>query len=281
MENQIGSYDKLIHKHYKNEAEVHGLEPTSTMLDKHIRESETNAIIELVKLKIQQVSNDDKAPIVIADIGCGNGHTLDVVSKMFPHVMFLGFDKTPEFLELAEQRFIDRPNVFIQKGDIRERGFTAPSSVDVIISQRVLINILDESDQKLALDNIIRAMRNISSDRCAGSGIFIESFKRPLEALNHARKQHDLEEIASQYHNLYLDENFFDIPSLQRLHFEQESLQENLFSTHYFLGRVIYPLFRSDKSISRNSDLVDFFRMAISRNVGDYSPLKIFCYDKI
>jgi SAM-dependent methyltransferase len=271
------SYDGVIEKHYQKEALLHGLKPTCTMEDRAIRESETSAIAYFVNESLQiRKSMGSTAPTTIVDVGCGNGYTLQSLVSRFPDEQFVGFDKTPELLQLARSRFANARSVSVVEADIRSTGFSNGIQADVLICQRVLINILDADDQKEALRNLIQVLKRPVQGMPSGKAIFVESFTGPLEKLNTARAELDLPPLKPAYHNLYLDDSFFETPELGALEWSSDVLAANALSTHYFIARVIYPLLKSDKSISRNSELVNFFVGALNKNVGDYSPLKIY-----
>ena len=68
------SYDKVINLHYDSVAKKHNTSKLSTMSDMFVRNEETNFILERIK-KI-------KSKLKILDIGCGNGYTLDQISKL-------------------------------------------------------------------------------------------------------------------------------------------------------------------------------------------------------
>jgi ubiquinone/menaquinone biosynthesis C-methylase UbiE len=274
-------YDDVVERHYRDEAIQHGLQPTSTMLDKTIREKETEAICHFVaeSLRERKVAGIS-GPATIMDVGCGNGYTLKTLHSHYPDEKFVGYDKCKELLELAKSRFVKKENVSIYEADIRHTNFSSGLKADILICQRVLINIMNFNDQKDALRNLISVMETPSSDRVAGTSVFIESFTTPLKNLNQARKELDLPDIEPIYHNMYLEEEMFRRPELVPLQWEDECMAPNFLSTHYFIARVIYPLLKNDRSISRNSELVNFFVAALNKNIGDYSPLKVFIYKR-
>jgi hypothetical protein len=119
--------------------------------------------------------------------------------------------------------------------------------------------------------------------RDANSGgvlLFIEAFSSSLGRLNEARDEFDLPAIGPAHHNLYLQDDFFNIPTLRTYQSDSFSVRPNFLSTHYFVTRVLHPIFIEDKPFKRNSEFVKFFTQALRQNVGDYSPLKLLAFER-
>jgi SAM-dependent methyltransferase len=262
-------YDQTIQQHYKKVAEECGLSPASTMADEITRESESKAILQFVSesLKIRP------QPAVIMDVGCGNGYTLQRLSTTYSEQRFIGIEKSDELRSLAVSRFAEGNNVKILEGDIRRPDFAEKESVDVLICQRVLINLLNEDDQKSALRNIVNVVAS------GGTLLFIEAFSSALANLNAARGEFELTAIPPAHHNLYLADNFFELRQLKPWTSERLA-PRNFLSTHYFVTRVLHPLHLGNKPLKRNSEFVRFFSQALKENVGDYSPLRLYMFEK-
>ncbi len=274
-------YDDTIDEHYKAVAQEHGLSSNSTMADEITRDLETKAIIQFVgeSLKIQQ-REDSTDLTTIMDAGCGNGYTLDVLLKNYPGCNFIGIEKSDELRSLALSRFQGQPHVKIVKGDIREQGFAEGVLADILICQRVLINLLETEDQKLALGNIVHSVSSPSVRGRGGTLLFIEGFMSSLKKLNDARGEFDLPAILPAHHNLYLPDDFFEIPQLKPLITDGLLATPHFLSTHYYVTRVLHPIVTRNKPFKRNSEFVRFFSHAFNQNAGDYSPLKLFMFEK-
>ena len=78
----MSSYDKIIKDHYDSVAEIDKGSASSTMSNNFIRSSETNFIIDQIRLYLnkQQLTDND---VSLLDVGCGNGYTLDTLSSIF------------------------------------------------------------------------------------------------------------------------------------------------------------------------------------------------------
>ena len=213
------------------------------------------------------------------DVGCGNGYTLSILSKKYPVHRFVGIEKSDELRALASSRFKRTKNVEILKGDIREKHIAKNSAADILICQRVLINLLDLKDQKSALKNIVNAVAGPAAPEPGGRLLFLECFMSSLERLNEARGEFDLPRIPQARHNLYLPDGFFKIPQLEPVGAEGPN-PPNFLSTHYYVTRVFHPVFTRNKVFKRNSEFVKFFTPALNKNAGDYSSLKLHMFEK-
>jgi SAM-dependent methyltransferase len=271
-------YDEVIEQHYQGVAQKQGLSSTSTMADERTRELETDAIVKFVGLALEsQMVKNTSANIM--DVGCGNGYTLEVLAKKYKDHNFVGIEKSDNLRELASSRFKNSTNVNIFVGDVRDPDFSKHIKPDILICQRVLINLLDENDQKLALENIVNAVISPGEDHVGGALLFIEAFSTSLGTLNEARAEFGFEPIPPAHHNLYLPDDFFDNPQL--VPFAIDLLPSNFLSTHYYVTRVLHPLFSEGKAFKRNSEFVKFFSGALQQNVGDYAPLKMNAFKKV
>jgi SAM-dependent methyltransferase len=275
-------YDNIVNQHYEKEAKDKGLSSCATMADEITRKAETDAIIGFVRESLScRKAEGLSGPAVILDVGCGNGYTLEVLLTNYPEQRYIGIEKTKKLRELAKSRFIYNENVNIRAGDIRDKQFIELNSVDILICQRVIINLLDEEDQLLALDNMIGTVVPANSYEGGGKLLFIEGFKSPLAILNKARSEFDLLPILPAYHNLYLPDNFFDRADIRPFIRDGYLSPSNFLSTHYFISRVLHPILTSGKPLKRNSEFVRFFNQALNQFIGEYSPLKLYMFEKV
>jgi SAM-dependent methyltransferase len=275
----LASYDEQISEHYKKVAGNHQLLSSSTMEDNIVRERETDAILTFVRVALsfrsEHYSSGNK-PVRIMDVGCGNGFTLSRIAALYPDVQLVAIDNSEAMLTLTMNRFYGNVKVASMKGDIRDSGFMRDMASDIIISQRVLINILSRDDQKQALKNII--------DGCQpGTALcFIEGFEQPLQNLNVARSEFDLEPLLPAEHNLYLPNTFFDHPKLASFETASAVIDTNFLSTHYYVSRVAHAAVTTGNGeFKRNSEFVKFFSNAFRHDIGDYSPLKFLCFLRV
>lgn len=261
------TYDKAIQDHYDKIAAEYGDSPTSTMADAITRRIETDAIVGFVRLA---TSSKDLA---IADVGCGNGYTLAELAQHFPDARLTGFEQNAAMRSIAEKRF-SGSGVRVFPGDIRNSKFVNGQQFDCIVCQRVLINLLDPRDQKMALDNLVAATK------LGGRLIFIEAFTSGLARLNTAREEFGLPPLPAAEHNVYLPDDFFVDASLAPFSSPDWHVSPNELSTHYFVSRVLHPALLGARPFVRNSEFVRFFSEALPPAIGDYTQLRILAFTR-
>ena len=268
-------YDSLIKDHYDNVAKTSVSPASSTMLDLIVRDKETDFILQEIRRFAESFKKSDKNKchkFKIIDVGCGAGHSLMTMSKTFPTYEFVGIEQNDRMKQEAA-KFLNSSGVKIFSGDVRDSSTLPFKKFDLVICQRVLINILNLEDQKKALKNLIELTNS------AGRLIFIESFKSGLANLNNARHEFGLDKIIPAHHNLYLNDDFFNDPKLTRL----ENSNENALSSHYYVSRVLHPAILKALGIDelRNSKFASFMSSVTTNSLDEYSPLKFCVYEKL
>ena len=270
-------YENKVMEHYTRVAQASGLSASCTMEDEYIRDGETRAIHRLVELAAKAATG----LLRVLDVGCGNGFTLRTLAdrirkgSLAGSIELLGIEKNPDLRQLAVKMNEGMP-VAITGGDVlrAETLSVSPASVDVCISQRVIINLMNLADQKAALANLMVLVRP------GGYLLFIECFQDGLDNLNAARQEFNLDPNTPAVHNLYLPPDFFSTNGLEEMTQEQWGVPARLFSTHYYVQRVLQSALRGNV-IDRNSNFVRFFSEALPQAVGNYSPIRIHCFRKV
>ena len=265
-------YDKVIVDHYSKVADDEGHLESCTMADSKIRDLETAFIINGVNAFLQESGKRSRLGSVrLLDVGCGNGFTLEVLQEKFPQLDIDGVEFTPNLRKLANARGL---RCEVRSGDVRDLN-TLPSNQDIIVCQRVLINLLDSRDQASSLSNLSQALNQ------GGYLIIIEAFNTGLQNLNLCREELGLNLIPPAHHNLYLNDDFFDLSAdLDEL---ETSFGPHILSTHYFVSRVLHDvaLAATDASFVRNSLFTKFFDDALPLGVGNFSPLQCRLFKKL
>ena len=268
----LTEYDTLIKDHYDDVGNSTNNPATSTMSDQIVRSKETEFVFRQVTDAQKDAATNKHHEFSIIDIGCGSGHTLLELSKSFPLLNLVGIEQNEKMRESAKKT-LGPSSVKVLHGDVRDLKTLPDKKFDLVICQRVLINILKLSDQVAALENLL------SITRPSGRIIFIESFNSGLSNLNEARSEFGLDKILPAHHNLYLDDDFFRHPKLIKL----DDSDENVLSSHYFISRVLHPAILKALGIDelRNSKFASFISTAISNSIGEFSPLKFCVYERL
>jgi SAM-dependent methyltransferase len=267
------SYDEAIREHYDSVAGKAGLSCQSTMEDERLRALETEVIHRFLEAAARDslVRAPPPGGLRLVDVGCGNGYTLSTLAEKRGLSQLVGIEQNASQRKLASQR----PGVEIRAGDVRRPQFY-DGLADIVVCQRVLINLLDLRDQQAALANIIDIVRP------GGYLIFIECFESSLTNLNAARKEFGFGLIPPAEHNLYLPDDFFETDRLLPLREPFWDVTPQHFSTHYFTSRVLHDIALNacGAEFRRNSHFVSFMSQALSSGVGDYAPLKVMAFRK-
>jgi len=269
-------YDAVIRAHYDEVAEECGALPQSTMADDIIRGKETEAILGFVA-GMAATRGQRNGGLVVVDAGCGNGYTLRRLVERFPEHQYVGIEQNDKLRSIAG-KVLKNTAVHVMAGDIRDLSSISAASgpADVLICQRVLINIMDVGHQKRALSNLVEMVRP------GGALIFIETFQWGLDNLNAARAELSLQPIPPPVHNLPLPQEFFNDAGLIGIDSGKFGFSENSLSTHYFVSRVLYPalLKALGTALKRNAHFIRFLSEALPEGVGDYTPLRIKAFAK-
>lgn len=259
--------DNIILNHYHKVAKNFGDSPLSSIQDPVIRDQEISFFIKEIDRFIEK---EDRFPRIL-EVGCGNGHLLSVMSKKYPQSEICAFEFTPELFQIAFDRKL--PNVTVVNADARlEFPFTG--TFDIIITERVIINLLKWEWQHTALTSI--------SNRLNTGGLYLmaESFHEPWMELNKARREMVLEEIPVSNHNRYLKEmvvNYLHDLGLSEI---EALTPKNQLSTHFFNSRILHSALRVQGAKLKNSMFVQFFDLALPPAILNISPILFRAFQK-
>lgn len=248
------SNDEVIKEHYKLQADKHKDSALSTMEDPITRQKEVAVIKNFFNLPAVKKNAKE-----VLEIGCGNGYTLDILTREFPKLSFTGLDFSEDLLKIARSRNL--PGVNFEQGDARKLRFE-DGTFDVIYTERCIINLLTWEEQQLALNEMHRILKK------GGYILFMESFTEGYENLNKARVELGLTAIPMPHHNLYFEKaafepfvsNKFEICEATELGADSpHDVAQNFLSSHYFTARVLHPLLTKGDPNMKNTEFVKFF----------------------
>lgn len=251
-------------EHYRLEAKEHGDKPSSTMEDDIVRKEELKLIEYLMEIV---GTNRNK----VLDLGCGNGIALSVLSRKFLNNDYYGLDFSHDLIKICHDRKM--MNVSSHQGDARETMFDS-NFLDIVYTERCLINLPSWGDQIKALNEIHRILKP------NGYYLLIEAFTDGLKNCNKARTECGLPELKPAKHNLYLDKKkFLDAIESKFIIIDQDQVEHNFLSSHYFISRVLHPLVTKGKNI-KNTEFVQFFNSFLMP-IGNYSQIQAYLLKKI
>jgi 2-polyprenyl-3-methyl-5-hydroxy-6-metoxy-1,4-benzoquinol methylase len=114
------------------------------------------ALIDVILPLVDGLTERLRSGAVVADIGCGSGHAINVMAQAFPASRFTGIDFSEEGLATgaAEARSLGLTNATFLQADVAE--LDAAEAYDVIT---VFDAIHDQAQPATVLENIYRALR--------------------------------------------------------------------------------------------------------------------------
>lgn len=233
----------------------------STTQDYYLREIEFNVLSERI---------DNLAPKSVADIGCGDGRTTSRLANKFPKVFFTGFDYSSSMIENANNDIISKAltNIHFEQLDICEG---VEKSFDLIYTTRCLINLPTWDYQKVAINNIHKALN------MGGVYLMIENFIEGQENFNRLRKDYGLTEIPIRRHNFFFHRELL-LDYVGGLFEVEEDI--NISSAYYLASRVLY-----SKICAETGQQPDYFddhhRFATGLPfTGEFGPVRLIAQKK-
>jgi ubiquinone/menaquinone biosynthesis C-methylase UbiE len=261
------SHDNLILQFYQKVAKNFGLRSSSTMQDPTIRQMEMRFIF----LEIDHYIHTHEAYPKILDIGCGNGTLLEALRDRYPKIPLYGLEFTPELYQLAISRNISDCQIIL--GDMRKVE-DYPQDINIIISERALINLANWKQQKTAIDAMAERLL------FPGRLILMESFFEPWIQLNQARSEMRLSLIPVSVQNVYLKEKSARYIEKKGFFERKTQMGQHALSNHFYLSRVFHPATRPDQAKGKFSRLVEFLENSLPKSTGQYSPILFRSFEK-
>jgi len=219
-----------IKKYWNERALKHKKDPAATTNDVFLRKLEIKTILETLK-KIRKTKN-----VKILDIGCADGYSTIKISQSLNIANIVGVDYGSNMIKIANKKLGSLPKlkkrVNFLVGDVSNLDdVIGKSKFDVVISDRLLINLDSVNTQKKVISEVFKHLKN------GGYYIAIENFIEGHNKMNQVRKLVGLPEIPLRWHNLFLKKSQF-LRSVQRL-FKIYSF-DDFASAYYFSTRVVY-----------------------------------------
>lgn len=244
---------KLEEIKFKKEVREYWEDPTTiSIIDKNLHQLEIEAVCRYLK------SSDE-----IVDIGCGDGKATVAYAKKVKKCV--AYERS-DFLRKEAAGEVKRSglkNIIIKDGDILKMK-KIPERPDVLITQRLLINLASWSEQKEAIENIYKMLKPGSLY------IMIENTNDAYLALNDMRYQVGLEPIPIHWHNLFFDYN-------QLMDFLKDKFQllaSHNFDLYYFLTRVYSQMFLKFVGYGKNAKKDPLFDLSDKAAKDIYNKFK-------
>lgn len=215
---------------------------------------------------IKQISKSD----IVLDAGCGSGFSSYQISKVCSEI--IGIDFAKELIKKANS--LDKPsNVDFQFGDITNLKFP-DNNFDKVITQRVLINLVNDENQLIAVKEIHRVLKE------KGLFLMLETNAQAIQNLNDARGEFDLDPIIPPWHNKVIDESTF-FPKIKHLF---NLVDEVNLGNYFLITRLIHPLLVFPEKPSYDNRINKIAFNIAEKDVSfanDFSQAKLYILQKI
>jgi ubiquinone/menaquinone biosynthesis C-methylase UbiE len=207
--------NNFIKEFWNNQANSYKTEPTASWGD--------NFAIELEIENIAKYINEGS---VVLDAGCANGYSsFRQLSTNPKHITGIDFSEPMIKYAIEQKDKLGIRNIDFFNGDIRNIKF-ADETFDVTYTTRVIINLPNWQEQKIAIDECLRVTKK------GGTVIFSEAFYEPLVLLNALRSIKNLPPLIEHDFNRYLKRE-----KLEK-YLEGKNIEYSIidFSSVYYLG---------------------------------------------
>ena len=199
-------------------------------------------------LEIDYVSKHLRPEHIIADIGCGNGNATLKYAERVKYCYGIERskllrDQASRALQLSRQR-----NVAFREGDILDLS-DYKENFDVVVTQRVLINLPSWELQARAIDNVYRCLKK------GGLYILVENTNDGNDIMNAYRKKVGLQPISVHWHNRFLDFDVF----MRHIDKKFRLIERHGFNLYYLLTRIYVQMFASFVGSGKNAQADDIF----------------------
>lgn len=235
----------------------------STTMDVWLRDIESRVLAESIR-RFQ--------PSKICDVGCGDGRTTINAALSNPEAQFFGFDYSDNMVKNANENKNRHGvnNVNFAVGDVTE--YSEFNKFDFMYSTRCLINLVDWSAQKKALNNIKNSLVR------GGMYLMIENFIEGQNAFNSLRSSFGLPLIPIRNHNTFFHtEQLLDFMS-DDFHVDSDV---NISSTYYIVSRLIYSSICKEENVVPDYYDIHHELAAKLPFLGEFGPVRAIRFTKL
>ena len=225
--------------------------------DKYFYEYEKKFLTSIIKKKK-----------TILDVGCGDGHLLEYITKKKLTKKTVGIDFSSKMIEKAKKRKIKNSEFYcIDMKNIHYLKKKTNLKFDYIVTLRSLINIKNKNKQRSILDSFYEFLKPNGKVLCCEPSIIANN------KINYLRENLGLKKISAPWHNLFIDDNHFT--NTKKMRFNKIY---NFTGSYYFFSRVINAFIKKEKNKEpRNNDKLNLMAMKINQNLfEEYSREKIY-----
>lgn len=196
----------------------------------------------------------------ILEVGCGNGFLTNTLRQKVSHVD--AFDYAENMIEKAKDIYGEKNNRFFHDNVLAPSNWQ--NQYDAIVCVRVLINLRDFEEQKVAVENMRTALRP------GGRLFLVEGYRDGFDALNRLRVASGIDPLVPA------SINFYSGLEAMRSELNKGFGVGDDFHTGSFdyLTRVVYPALVGAANASGHSEFhAKILPLAMAFNPDQFRPL--------
>lgn len=175
----------------------------------------------------------------ILEVGCGNGFSTARFRELVGHVD--AFDFAENMVARARERVGETNNTFIHDNVLDPQNLEGP--YDAVVCVRVLINLADLDQQRIALQNMTRLLAD------GGRLILAEGYTDGFDGLNAVRTAAGLPPVEPAPINFY--SSVADVMAELSPHYDEEARFH--LGAYDYLTRVVYPQVAGPENVRHNT----------------------------
>lgn len=251
-----------IRDYWDKQIQEHGLETCATAFDFQLKNLEVYYIGEFFR-ELFELSKGEKS---VLDLGCGTGYLGVALTQTYPNLRYLGVDYSHAAIVYANKRvedlklsgnikFLEANAIGIDKMNL--------GLFDVVITERLLINLGSVDNQMECLESIGRVLKP------GGYWLMLEGMVEGWEKLNEVRKLFGLYEIGNHWTQTKMRES-----ELMSYIYKKgySVMKKQCFGMYYFLSRVIHPLVIKPEE-PKYSDKFNEIAVEIAKKIPDFQEI--------
>lgn len=268
-----------IRNHWDSLAKKHGLNLKSTTKTPTIKQLEISALARAISKTIDVVQTKK-----ILEVGCGNGHNIFALSRIFPNCSFQGLDYSEEMIKMAIKIKTDSLSKNIEFNIADVLALTNCTEIenqyDLVFTDRLLINL---NSWQIQQQGVIQLLSRV---KIGGYLLIIENFTEAYGNQNYLRNLIGLQSRIPDSYNKFIDEAKLESFACDELGLKLVSV-ENFGSMHDLLLYVLLPHVNGGEVIY-NHPLMESVTLLLENipeklinEFGNFGQNKLYLFEKV
>ena len=268
-----------IRDHWDSLAKKYGLDLKSTTKTPTIKKLEINALARAISN-----TKDAAQTKSILEVGCGNGHNIFALSRLFPDYYFHGLDYSEEMITLAHRIKRESPSRNVKFDVANVLNLTNNNALEkeynLVFTDRLLINLNSWKLQQQGLTQLLSRVKK------GGYLLIIENFMHAYENQNYLRELIGLRARTPDPYNKFIDEAKLESFACDELNLKLLQV-ENFGSMHDLILYVLLPHINNSEIIYDHplmesvTSLLEKLPEEFVNVFGDFGQNKLYLFEKV